>query len=189
MKIYTEIIGNMWRSAEWKRRVEQTEQDHIRLDRWMAQKSRMLVAGESGRMYRISLRRGEHLTDGDIIDYSPHDGVSVVVSVEMTQVLAINMDQALASDHKALMRTAVELGHALGNQHWPAVVKDNMVYVPLVADRKVMQSVMETHHIEGVNYSFVNGMEVIPYLSPHEMRMLFSAHDEPKEDHKHRSDI
>ena len=37
-----------------------------------------------------------------------------------------------------VVRTAFELGHALGNQHWPAVVKGDRVYVPLTVDRKVM---------------------------------------------------
>jgi urease accessory protein len=54
------------------------------------------------------------------------------------------------------------------------VVKECCVYVPLVADQKVMMSVMNTHHIEGITYSFKSGNEVIPYLSPHEVRMLFS---------------
>lgn len=174
MKLYTEIIGNICQSAEWRKKVERTQQDTVRLDRWSAQKSRLLVAGESGRMYRISLRRGCHLTDGDIIEYSPGENRSVVVRVEMAQVLVIDMSAALASDHQTLMRVAVELGHALGNQHWPAVVKECCVYVPLVADQKVMMSVMNTHHIEGITYSFKSGNEVIPYLSPHEVRMLFS---------------
>ena len=33
------------------------------------------------------------------------------------------------------MTTCVELGHALGNRHWPAVVKGTRVYVPLTVDR------------------------------------------------------
>ena len=46
------------------------------------------------------------------------------------------------------MRTCVELGHALGNQHWPALVKGDRVFVPLTVDRKVMASVMNTHRFE-----------------------------------------
>ena len=43
-----------------------------------------------------------------------------------------------SSRPRSRMRTCVELGHALGNQHWPALVKGNRVYVPLTVDRKVM---------------------------------------------------
>ena len=73
------------------------------------------------------------------------------------------------------MRTCVELGHAMGNQHWPALVKDTVVYVPLTVDRKVMASVMNTHRFEGIRYEFVPGRDVIPYLAPHESRRLFGG--------------
>lgn len=73
------------------------------------------------------------------------------------------------------MARCVELGHALGNQHWAAVVKDRRVYVPLVVARAVMASVMNTHSFQGVTYSFVPGAEVIACLTPHEARRLFGS--------------
>ena len=81
------------------------------------------------------------------------------------------------------MRTCVELGHALGNQHWPAVVKDNQVFVPLTVDRKVMASVMRTHAFAGVEITFLAGAEVIPYLAPHEARRLFGGADSTPHSH------
>ena len=79
------------------------------------------------------------------------------------------------NDPQTIIRVSVELGHAVGNQHWPAVVKGTKVYVPLTVDKKVMLSVMETHHIEGITYEFQKGMEIIPYLAPHEIRRLFGG--------------
>ena len=71
------------------------------------------------------------------------------------------------------MRTCVELGHAMGNQHWPALVKGSLVYVPLTVDRKVMASVMDTHRFEGIRYEFVPGREVVLQLAPHEFAPAF----------------
>src|SRR5262249_53058219 len=85
------------------------------------------------------------------------------------------------------MRTCVELGHAMGNQHWPALVKGNVVYVPLTVDRKVMASVMNTHHFDGIRYDFVQGREVVPYLAPHEARRLFGGAEGPVHSHTHES--
>jgi urease accessory protein len=85
------------------------------------------------------------------------------------------------------MRTCVELGHAMGNQHWPALVKNNLVYVPLTVDRKVMASVMKTHRFEGIRYEFVSGREVVPYLAPHESRRLFGGAEGPVHSHAHES--
>ena len=83
------------------------------------------------------------------------------------------------------MRTCVELGHAMGNQHWPALVKGNLVYVPLTVDRKVMASVMNTHRFEGIRYEFVRGREVVLYLAPHESRRLFGGAEGPVHRHTH----
>jgi urease accessory protein len=87
------------------------------------------------------------------------------------------------------MRTCVELGHALGNQHWPALVKGNRVFVPLTVDRKVMSSVMNTHRFEGIAYEFVPGGEVVPYLAPHESRRLFGGAEGPVHTHTHEQYI
>lgn len=75
------------------------------------------------------------------------------------------------------MATCVELGHALGNQHWPAVIRGTRVYVPLTIARTVMASVMKTHAFEGISCAFAPGAEVISYLAPHEARRLFGAAD------------
>ncbi len=73
------------------------------------------------------------------------------------------------------MATCVELGHALGSQHWPAVVKGRRVYVPLTVARATMASVMSSHGFRAVTYWFVPGEEVVPYLAPQETRRLFGA--------------
>ncbi|MDE5612816.1 MAG: urease accessory protein UreE, partial [Odoribacter sp.] len=48
-------------------------------------------------------------------------------------------------------------------------------YVPLTVDKKVMQSVMDTHHFEDISYEFQPGQEIIPFLAPHEIRKLFGG--------------
>lgn len=83
------------------------------------------------------------------------------------------------------MQRAFELGHALGNQHWPAIVKGNKVYVPLTVDKTVMKSVMETHHLEDISFEFKSGREIIPFLAPHEVRRLFGGAEQGNETHHH----
>ena len=63
--------------------------------------------------------------------------------------MIVHLDDLARLTSAIAMRTCVELGHALGNQHWPALVKGSLVYVPLTVDRKVMASVMNTHRFEG----------------------------------------
>src|SRR5262249_47720247 len=67
---------------------------------------------------------------------------AVVVRLSLREVMVIHLDGLERLAPELAMRTCVELGHALGNQHWPALVKQGVVYVPLTVDRKVMASVM-----------------------------------------------
>ncbi len=184
MKIYTEIIGNI-NDPQWAARAADAEVEHIDLDQWTAQKSRFVVDGEHGNRYAVALQRRTQLTDGDIIEYLPESRRMAAVRIRLNDVMVADLSSLEGESSRTLIRIALELGHAIGNQHWPAVVKGTKVYVPLTVDRKVMESVMRTHHFEGVAYSFVPGSEIIPYLAPHETRRLFGGTGPDADVHHH----
>ena len=184
MKVYTEIIGNICH-PEWKEKLHDVEVETIYLDQWTAQKSRFLAKSEKGEEYPIALKRHSHIIDGDIIEFLPEKNKMVVLRLELSPVLVIDMSALKEKDPDTMIRISVELGHAIGNQHWPAVVKGTKVYVPLTVDKKVMLSVMETHHIEGISYEFQKGLEIIPYLAPHEIRRLFGGTGQESHSHEH----
>lgn len=175
MKVYTEVLGNMNTNPEWKEKLANVEIDYIPLDQWTAQKSRFLGKGVSGVEYPVALKRHTQIVDGDVIDFDPEAKKAVVLKIELNPVLVIDLDALARKDHETIIRRSVELGHAIGNQHWPAVVKGTKVYVPLTVDKKVMMSVMETHHLEGITFEFQTGLDIIPYLAPHEIRRLFGG--------------
>lgn len=175
MKVYTEVLGNENYDHEWSHKLEDCEVDYVILDQWTAQKSRFLGKGTSGEEYPVALKRHTQVVDGDIIDYDPENKRAVVLKIELSPVFVIDMSALAELSPEEMIRHSVELGHAIGNQHWPAVVKGTKVYVPLTVDKKVMLSVMETHHLEGITYEFEKGREIIPYLAPHEIRRLFGG--------------
>ena len=185
MKVYNEILGNANTSPEWKEKLADADIDYIFLDQWTAQKSRFLGKGMSGEEYPIALARHTQIVDGDIIYFDPSTKKAAVLKIELSPVLVVDMGGLADKDPETIIRVAVELGHAIGNQHWPAVVKGTKVYVPLTVDRKVMLSVMETHHIEGITYEFQKGLEIIPYLAPHEIRRLFGGAGQESHSHIH----
>lgn len=174
MKIFTEIIGNI-HSPKWKARLENARVESIFLDQWTAQKSRFMAKSDHGNEYPVALRRQSQITDGDILSYDPSENKAIVLRIELTPVLEIDLSRLENKSPEEIIRISVELGHAIGNQHWPAVVKGTKVYVPLTVDKKVMLSVMETHHIDEITYQFHQGQEVIPYMAPHEIRRLFGG--------------
>ena len=174
MRVYTALIGNM-ATPEWRDRLKNFHIEYVTLDPWTAQKSRFVARSDHDREVAITLDRHVRIADGDIIEYLPERKQAVVLKVMLQDVLVVNMSALIALSAEEAMQTALELGHALGNQHWPAVVKGLKVFVPITVDKKVMDSVMRTHNIEGVSYEFQSGQQVIPYLAPHEIRRLFGG--------------
>lgn len=185
MEIYTVVLGNLNRSKEWSDKIAECTVDYINLDQWTAQKSRFLGKGVSGKEYPVALARHTQVADGDVIAYDPDSKTAVVIKIELSPVLVIDMSGLKYRTPEDIIRISVELGHAIGNQHWPAVVKGTTVYVPLTVDKKVMMSVMETHNIEGIRFEFQKGVEIIPYLAPHEVRRLFGGAGHESHSHVH----
>ena len=184
MKVYRNILGNI-SHPEWRERASTAQIEYINLDQWTAQKSRFVARGDRGGEYAIALTRHSTLSDGDIICYQADKAEMAVVRLRMNDIMVIDLGALLQQETQTAVQIAIELGHALGNQHWPAVVQGSKVYVPLTVDRKVMDSVMHTHAIQHIAYSFRAAEQIIPYLSPHEVRRLMggSHHNE----HSHAS--
>ena len=176
------ILGNA-ADASWAARLAATTVDTLLLDHWEAQKNRFRKRTAGGLELAVSLDRGTFMRDGDVLVLDEAAGRAVVAKISLRDVMVVSLDDVATQSPELMLRTCVELGHALGNQHWPALVKDNRVYVPLTVDRKVMASVMNTHRFEGVKYEFVPGGEVVPYLAPHESRRLFGAAEGPVHTH------
>lgn len=174
MEVYTKILGNI-HSPEWQSRLKEATIDYIELDQWNAQKSRLLALGESGKPYAMAFERGVRLSDGDIISYDAGKGTIAVIRLRLSDVMVIDLSSLERRKHSEAVALAIELGHAIGNQHWAALARGNILMVPLVVDRKVMLSVMRTYNFEGINFSFRPGREIVPYLTPSEIRVLFGS--------------
>jgi urease accessory protein len=168
------IVGNIT-DANWKKQLEGAALDYLNLDQWQAQKNRFRATTAGGVELAMSLERNAHLHPGDILVWDDAARKAIVARIELQEVLVIELSGALTQPLEALTQTCFELGHALGNQHWPAIIRGTKVYVPLTVDRKVMASVMRTHAFVGITYEFAPGTDVIAYLAPHESRRLFGG--------------
>ena len=180
------VLGNIGEPA-WATRLSTADIDLMEIDQWEAQKSRFRKTTTKGSEVAVSVDRGTHIRDGDVLLWDAEALSALVVRIELRDVMIVHLDDLTSLTPEVAMRTCVELGHAMGNQHWPALVKNNVVYVPLTVDRKVMASVMKTHRFEGISYEFVPGREIVPYLAPHESRRLFGGAEGPVHSHTHES--
>jgi urease accessory protein len=186
MVIIESVLGNIG-DPGWSDRLSNATVEMLELDQWEAQKNRFRKKTAKGTEIAVSLDRGTVIRDGDILLWDAQTGTAVAVRLHLRDVMIISLEGLTQLTPEIAMRTCVELGHALGNQHWPALVKGDLVYVPLTVDRKVMASVMNTHRFEGIRYEFVPGSAIVPYLAPHESRRLFGAAEGPVHSHAHES--
>lgn len=184
MILIENVMGNET-DPDWAERLAGASVDVLELDHWEAQKNRLRKKTRGDLELAISLDRGSFIHDGDILLWDESSARVVVAKLSLRDVMVINLDQLADLPPEIALRTSIELGHALGNQHWPALVKDARIYVPLTVDHKVMSSVMKTHAFEGITFEFHPGSEIVPYLAPHESRRLFGGAEAPVHVHTH----
>jgi urease accessory protein len=161
--------------ADWAARLRAARVDVVRVGGTDAQKSRLKTKTSDGTDVVISLDRGTRLRDGDVLHWDAPSRTAVVARVDLGQVMVIDLSGLAARPVSEALSEGVALGHALGNQHWPAVVKGLKVYVPLAIAREVMTSMMKTHDFPGITYGFAPGAEVADTLTPGQARRLFGA--------------
>lgn len=184
--IISSVVGNSL-DPEWQERLAGCSVEWLELDQWTAQKSRFVARTRGGEEVAVALKRATQLRDGDILHYDADRREALVVRLKLNEVLVIDLGGVRQSPMEVQRQRLFELGHAIGNQHWPAVFRGDKIYVPLTVDRKVMSSVMQTHRFEGISFTFQSGQEVIPYLAPHEIRRLFGGaehHSHPHHEHR-----
>jgi urease accessory protein len=166
----------------WARRLDAARVDLVHIGQAEAQKSKIKTKSSYGTEVAVSLDRGTLLRDGDVLHWDQASRTAIVARVDLEEVLVIDLSALAARPVAEAMSQCVELGHALGNQHWPAVIKGLHAYVPLAIAREVMASVINTHGFTGISYSFAPGADVAGCLTPGEARRLFGtvaghAHD------------
>ena len=192
MILVEKTLGNI-KDSVWHDRSHHAQVDYLALEQWEAPKSRLRKASEGGVELAISLPRSEHLHDGDVLYYDEDKKIIVVARIALKEVMVIELEGLEELAPQDILRICFELGHGLGNQHWPAVIKGSTVYVPLSVDQKVMASVMRTHAFERVKTYFAPGEEIAAKLDAKEVRMLFAGadatphhhHDLNKHSHEH----
>jgi urease accessory protein len=174
MIVAEEILGNLGEDARltdlhqrWRVR---GRAETVELTALEAEKARLRTMTDRGTPLRISLERGTILRDGDVLHINESEEHIIVVRLRPEEVLVITVKPANSASE--LLQVAVKLGHVLGNQHWPVKIEGTSIYVPVSVDRKVMETVLKTYGLQGIEYRFEHGSlgaisRVIPREHPH----------------------
>lgn len=97
-------------------------------------KSRLRVETDAGT--DLGLVLDSPLRSGDILALG--DDRAIVVEFEPAEAAVIDLPEPTSET----LATAVELGHRVGNQHWDLTVQDGTVYIPVAADRRIIENVL-----------------------------------------------
>lgn len=178
MILIEHILGNVRKDQAWADKANDMTVDMLTLDQREAQKSRCRKHTQNGLDIGIALDRNVLLSDGDVIHTDDTTNTMVVVRIDLRDVMVVDLKRLQGSTPEEQIRISFELGHALGNQHWKAVIKENKVYVPLTVSEKVMESVMRTHGFGNDTFAFVKGESILPILTNSESRLLFGGAEE-----------
>ncbi len=156
-----EILGNINTDEKWKELYNvMYRENHVQTIMFTRKES------ERCRLYKklpefdeeigISLKRGTVLHGGDVIYYKKGEKM-FVAKIEAEEMMVLHFVEKFHEDK--MLELAVKLGHAIGNQHWQMKVVGRKIYVPIMIDKKVMESVIKTHNIPGVKYYFEEEVE------------------------------
>jgi urease accessory protein len=163
----SQYLGNVQSSAELAKRVAQAASRcwQVEIGRGDRTKARILTQTVEGQSVGIVKGRDWQLREGDVL--AAEDGQLVMVRLRPQPVMVLRFD--LEQDSLALL----QLGHALGNQHWPLTVHSGAIYVALVGDAKRMEATVrsfaKTFAIEGLQISFEESVndEAIDFAQGH----------------------
>ena len=156
MLVVEHVLGNAHTDTELRVLSERAEAagrlETLRLTPLDAQKGRFRTTTDQGTPVGLSLGRGTVLRDGDVLWLEPATERMLVVRMAPEEVLVVSVKHR--GDPADLFRIGLQLGHVLGNQHWPVKVEGTTVYVPVTVDKRVMASVLKTYRLQGIEYRF-----------------------------------
>ncbi|ELY53125.1 urease accessory protein UreE [Natronococcus jeotgali] len=110
--------------------------ERVVIDAADRRRSRFRATTDAGTDVGVVLDRPA-VSVGDVL--LVEDERMVLVAFEPREALAVELPEATP----ATLEAAVELGHRVGNQHWDLTVEDGVVYVPLAADRHIVERVVD----------------------------------------------
>jgi len=138
MKQIEEILGNSRTDSELATALdshrEQGSLETVRIAAAERKRSRLRVETDAGTDLGVVPDRPLRAGDVLVLD----EERAVVVAFERRKAAVIDLPEPTAG----AVAAAVELGHRVGNQHWDLAVDEGAVYIPVEADRHIIENVL-----------------------------------------------
>jgi urease accessory protein len=136
------IVGNRSDDPDLDARIEAHDQsgtlERVAIEAEERKKSRLRVETDAGTDLGIITDRPE-LRSGDVLFVEKE--AAAIVTFEAREAYVIELPDRDAGT----TALAAKLGHRIGNQHWDIAVEGGSVYVPLEADKRIIEEVLEPY--------------------------------------------
>ena len=151
--IAKKYLGNINQNPELLEKVNRAKQSNkyleVELQKSDCVKGRILTKSLSGVAIGIIKSRELLLKSGDILETD--NGELLLINLQEETFMVLSFTDS-SNDPLAL----VQLGHLLGNSHYPITIKDNKIYVRLVTNPKVIEQNIQQLDITGLEISYSN---------------------------------
>lgn len=138
MEQIDQVLGNRREDASLADRLDTHERqgalERVVIAAAQRKKSRLRVETDAGTDLGLVLDRP--LRAGDVLALDAER--AIVVEFEPEEAVVIDLPDPTPQT----LAAAVELGHRIGNQHWDLTVTDGAIYVPVAADRHIIENVL-----------------------------------------------
>ena len=140
------VVGNRHDDPTLAERIDVHERagtlERVVIESEERKKSRLRVETDAGTDLGIVVGDDE-LRSGDVLFVE--DDRAAVVAFETRAAFVVE----LPGPSDATTAAAVEFGHRVGNQHWDIAIEDGAVYIPVEAEKRILEDVLGPYLPEG----------------------------------------
>jgi urease accessory protein len=175
MLVADTYLGNAEADADLADRLDRESALTVTVGETERRRSRFRTTADDGTDLGVVV--GRELRAGDVLSA---DGRLVAVSLEPVEAMVVDLSGVDADS--AAVRTALELGHAVGNRHWDLAVEGDRAYLPVAEARERMEAEVEPYLPEGATLGYD---EVSPALFDEGVDGHAHGHGDGSHSHDH----
>ncbi len=154
MKQITGILGNYLKDESLAEKVdvhkEQGTVERVLIDASKRKRSRIRTETDQGTDLGLVVK--DPLNEGDVLLLD--DERAVIVYFKPREAVVFSLPE----QSETSVETILELGHSIGNHHWTIAVEDKTVYIPIEADKHIIENVLDQYlpPETTIEYEFIN---------------------------------
>ncbi|MBB1584884.1 urease accessory protein UreE [Serratia sp. OS31] len=175
MIIISETLGNINQNKEWQDKIRGTTPDYLILDAAQLEKECHQQSTHDGLRLAVFMPPNSALADGDILIWDEETKNAVIVKVISHDIMVINLQRLLCAHSDAIIHYAFKLGLILGQHKLHAMIKNNLVYVPITIATSTLDTLFKENSFHSLSYWYVSGADISSLLTPNEIDLLFDG--------------